>query len=83
MRVLSIIVGLTAVFGAGYCGLVNPAASITTLLRTPQHDTAVVRSERSGANYAYSTVQNQAYSSVQHIQAVPQIYTNVSAAGSS
>ena len=44
----------------------------TTLVRSPQHDSAVIQSERLGGNFAYSSVEGHAYQAVspvvQHVQ---------------
>lgn len=44
-----------------YGGVVVPA---TTLVRTPQFDSAVIKSERLGGNFAYSHVEAPAYAAV-------------------
>ncbi|XP_073989660.1 uncharacterized protein [Rhodnius prolixus] len=36
----------------------------TTLVRTPSLDSAIVKSERLGGNFAYSTVEGHAYAAV-------------------
>ncbi|XP_034240111.1 pupal cuticle protein G1A-like [Thrips palmi] len=57
-----------AVVASASAGLI-PA---TTLLRAPQHDSAVIQSERLGGNFAYSSVEGHAYQAVspvvQHVQ---------------
>lgn len=61
---MSFIVGLLAlisvVHAAPYHGhFTYPAA--TTLIRAPEHDSAIVRSNRFGGNFAYSIAQRHAY----------------------
>lgn len=34
---------------------------LTTIIRTPEHDTAVVESSRINGNFAYNTVEGHAY----------------------
>lgn len=51
-------------------------SSTTTLVRTPSHDTAVVRSERLNGGFSYSTVENHAYAPVVH-HTVPLYHYNV------
>lgn len=61
---MNVIVGLLAslyiVQSAPYNGHYSyPAA--TTLVRAPQHDSAIVHSNRFGANFGYSIAQRHAY----------------------
>ncbi len=61
---MNVIVGLLALLvvvkAAPYNGLYTyPAAS--TLVRTPEHDSAIVHSNRFGANFGYSIAQRHAY----------------------
>lgn len=46
--------------GFAHCGLL-PA---TTLVRTPNLDSAVIKSERLGGNFAYSTAEGHAYAAI-------------------
>lgn len=39
-------------------------AAPTHLVRTPQYDSAIIKSDRLGGNFAYSTVEAQAYAAV-------------------
>lgn len=52
--------------------VIIPSTSTTTLLRTPQHDSAIVRSERLGGNFAYAVAEGQAF------RAVPPVISSVS-----
>ena len=57
---------------AGVVHLGLPAAlPATTLVRAPSHDSAIIRSDRLGGNFAYSTVEGHAYAAitpvVQHV----------------
>ena len=36
----------------------------TTLVRTPAHDSAIIRSDRLGGNFAWSTVEGHAYAAI-------------------
>lgn len=47
-----------------YAGVVVPT---TTLVRTPQYDSAVIKSSRIGGNFAYSHVESPAYAAVSPI----------------
>lgn len=55
----SIAVAQTAPYNGHYS---YPAA--TTLVRAPKHDSAIVRSDRFGGNFAYSIAQRHAYHQV-------------------
>lgn len=48
------------------CGkpLISP---LTTLVRVPEHDSAIIQSERVGGNFAYSTVEGHAYAALNPI----------------
>lgn len=47
-----------------YCEA-NPLISpLTTLVRVPEHDSAIIQSERVGGNFAYSTVEGHAYAAL-------------------
>ncbi|XP_055907732.1 uncharacterized protein LOC129942712 [Eupeodes corollae] len=46
---------------AGLAPLVLPA---TTLLRTPQYDSAIIQSDRVGGSFAYSTIEGHSYQAV-------------------
>ncbi len=47
------------------CCYANPLISpLTTLVRVPEHDSAIIQSERVGGNFAYSTVEGHAYAAV-------------------
>ena len=37
---------------------------LTTLIRTPEHDTAIVESARINGNFAYSTAEGHAYKTI-------------------
>ena len=48
-------------------GLIHhPVAALpaTTLVRAPAHDSAIIRSDRLGGNFAYSTVEGHAYAAI-------------------
>ncbi|WP_219229935.1 hypothetical protein, partial [Neisseria meningitidis] len=53
-------------FTALVCALLVASAS-AALIRTPSHDSAIIKSERLGGNFAYSTVEGHAYASVDPI----------------
>lgn len=59
MKFVIAFVGLFAVARAGLAPIILPAT--TTLVRSPSHDSAIVRSERIGGNFAYSTLEGHAY----------------------
>lgn len=42
----------------------NVFVPATTLYRAPEHDSAIIQSERFGGNFAYSTVEGHAYKAV-------------------
>ncbi|KAJ8960095.1 hypothetical protein NQ314_006110 [Rhamnusium bicolor] len=48
------------VIGFSHCGLLPSAA----LVRTPSLDSAIIKSDRIGGNFAYSTVEGHAYTAV-------------------
>ncbi|XP_014284669.1 uncharacterized protein [Halyomorpha halys] len=50
---------LFALVAVAQAGLLAPA-----LIRTPSLDSAIIKSERLGGNFAYSTVEGHAYASV-------------------
>lgn len=50
---------ILAIFGLSAILLGTHAA--TTFIRSPQYDSAVIQSDRLGGNFAYSTVEGQAY----------------------
>lgn len=45
----------------------NVLVPATTLYRAPEHDSAIIQSERFGGNFAYSTVEGHAYKAVSPI----------------
>jgi len=49
-----------ALIGSVSCGLVP----VSTLVRTPSLDSAVIKSERLGGNFAYSSVEGHAYAAI-------------------
>jgi hypothetical protein len=53
------------------CASVLPLFPATTLVRSPQHDSAIIQSERLGGSFSYSTVEGHAY------QAISPVVTNV------
>ncbi|CAO1443151.1 unnamed protein product [Diamesa serratosioi] len=57
------IVGLFALVASVYCS-VYPVLPAASLIRSPQHDSTVVRSENLNGNFAYSTVEGHAYQTV-------------------
>ncbi|XP_046398591.1 pupal cuticle protein G1A-like [Ischnura elegans] len=57
MKTIFAFLAIVAVASAGYI----PA---TTLLRTPSLDSAVIKSERLGGNFAYSSVTGHSYAAV-------------------
>ncbi|CAH1367037.1 unnamed protein product [Tenebrio molitor] len=59
---LQVFVALCVVLACGYVhGGVIPA---TTLVRAPSFDSAIIKSDRLGGNFAYSTVEGHAYAAV-------------------
>lgn len=52
--------------------VIIPSTATTTLLRTPQHDSAVVQSERLGGSFTYAVAEGQAF------RAVPPVISSVS-----
>ncbi|KAG8238472.1 hypothetical protein J437_LFUL016929 [Ladona fulva] len=52
------ILALLAVIGVASAGILAP---VTTLVRTPSLDSAVIKSDRIGGNFAYSTASGHAY----------------------
>ncbi|XP_075217074.1 uncharacterized protein LOC142322180 [Lycorma delicatula] len=58
---MKVVVVLCLLASAVYGGVVVPA---TTLIRTPQFDSAVIKSDRIGGNFAYSHVEAPAYAAV-------------------
>lgn len=44
-----------------------PLIPTTTLIRSPQHDSAIIQSDRVGGNFAYSTVEGHAYQAISPI----------------
>lgn len=69
---LQVAIFVLAVVASASAGLLPAAIPATTLLRAPQHDSAVIQSERLGGNFAYSSVEGHAYQAVspvvQHVQ---------------
>lgn len=58
--IIGILASIAVVQAAPYHGHYSyPAA--TSLVRVPEHDSAVVRSDRFGGNFAYSISQRHAY----------------------
>lgn len=53
------ILALCMIVACASAGVIVPA-----LVRTPQFDSAVIKSDRLGGNFAYSTVEAQAYAAV-------------------
>lgn len=41
-----------------------PVSPITTWVRVPQQDSAIIQSERLGGNFAYSTIEGHAYAAL-------------------
>lgn len=67
MKTSVTIVGLFALVASVYCS-VYPVVPAATLIRSPQHDSAVVHSERSqNGNFAYSTVEGHGYQAIQQV----------------
>lgn len=66
MKTSVTIVGLFALVASVYCS-VYPVVPAATLIRSPQHDSAIVHSERSNGNFAYSTVEGHGYQAVQQV----------------
>lgn len=64
------LIGLFAVI-VGINASILPLAPTTTLLRTPQYDSAYIQSDRFGGNFAYSTAEGHAY------QQLSPVYRNV------
>lgn len=60
------IIGLFALVASVYCS-VYPVVPAATLIRSPQHDSAVVHSERSNGHFAYSTVEGHGYQAIQPV----------------
>lgn len=63
------LIGLAFV-AVAQCGYISVVPGQTTLLRTPQHDSAVIHSERVNGNFAYSTVEGHAYQAITPLQHV-------------
>jgi len=61
MKLLVTIIGIGCALGVVSSSFISPA---TTLLRAPEHDSAVIHSERIGGNFAYSTVEGHAYKTI-------------------
>lgn len=57
------IVCLFACIGLTLAGVV-PVPAAPTLVRTPSLDSAIIKSDRVGGNFAYSTVEGHAYAAV-------------------
>lgn len=60
------IVGLFALVASVYCS-VYPVLPGATLVRSPQHDTAVVHSQSSNGNFIYSTSEGHGYQAIQPV----------------
>nr|CAH0103997.1 unnamed protein product [Daphnia galeata] len=57
MQVIAVLLVCLAAANAFYV----PA---TTLVRTPAHDSAIIKSDRLGGNFAWSTVEGHAYAAI-------------------
>ncbi|XP_014286358.1 uncharacterized protein [Halyomorpha halys] len=63
---IAILLAVVAIAQAGLIAPIAPIAPIAApaLVRTPSLDSAIIKSERLGGNFAYSTVEGHAYASV-------------------
>lgn len=58
------------------CAIASPIFSpMTTWIRIPQHDSAIIQSDRLGGNFAYSTIEGHAYAAINPI--IENIHTPV------
>ena len=55
---------LAAVACVASAGVIHTPYAATTLVRAPAFDSAVIKSDRLGGNFAYSTAENHAYAAV-------------------
>lgn len=63
MKVLFVISALVSMASAGV-GPIVIIPSSSALLRSPQHDSAIVQSERLGGNFAYAIAEGQSFQTV-------------------
>lgn len=55
------IIGFLALLAVAQCSVLLPA---TTLYRAPEHDSAIIQSERVGGAFSYSTLEGHAYKAI-------------------
>lgn len=63
MKVFILISTIVAIASAGVAPIVIIPSS-PALIRSPQHDSAIVQSERFGGNFAYAIAEGQAFRTV-------------------
>ncbi|KAF4528255.1 hypothetical protein B566_EDAN014145 [Ephemera danica] len=61
MKVFMVLAAVACVASAG---VIHTPYAATTLVRAPAFDSAVIKSDRLGGNFAYSTAENHAYAAV-------------------
>ncbi|OXA64854.1 pupal cuticle protein G1A [Folsomia candida] len=71
MQVVAIILAFAAVASAGLVSTPIAYSAPTVISRAPAFDSAVIKSDRLGGNFAYSVAENHAYAAhtpiVQHV----------------
>lgn len=76
--IFQVAIALLALFAVAQGGVVAPVAPLaaaTYISRAPAFDTAVIKSDRIGGNFAYSVAENHAYA--QHTPIVQTVSTPV------
>lgn len=64
MKVLFVISAIVSIVSAGVGPIVIIPSSSSTILRSPQRDSAIVQSERLGGNFAYAIAEGQSFQTV-------------------
>lgn len=64
MKVLFVISAIVSIASAGVGPIVIIPSSSSTILRSPQHDSAIVQSERLGGNFAYAIAEGQSFQTI-------------------
>lgn len=64
MKVLFVISAIVSIASAGVGPIVIIPSSSSTILRSPQRDSAIVQSERLGGNFAYAIAEGQSFQTI-------------------
>lgn len=73
MKVLFVISAIVSIASAGV-GPIVIIPSTSTLLRSPQRDSAIIQSERLGGNFAYAIAEGQSFQTVSPLLASVRFY---------